>query len=72
MDTHIPPAGPNSHCHACYLEQQAAREEEKAKALAKEQEGERNGPALVAAFLVLGTIMALWFAFTWLLITAFN
>ncbi|MEU5435451.1 hypothetical protein AB0G73_19020 [Streptomyces sp. NPDC020719] len=72
MDAHIPPAGPGAHCHACYLEQQAAREEEKAKALAKEQEGERNGAALLAALLVLAAITGLWFAFMWLLITALD
>lgn len=72
MEAHIPPGGPGAHCHVCYREQQAAREQEKAKALAKEQEGERNGPALVAAFLVLGAIAGLWFTFMWLLVTAFS
>ncbi|OAR21894.1 hypothetical protein A8W25_30665 [Streptomyces sp. ERV7] len=72
MDAHIPPAGSDAHCHACYMEQKAAREMEKAKALAKEQEGERNGPALLAAFLVLAAIAGLWSTFLWLLVTAFG
>ncbi|WHM36610.1 hypothetical protein [Streptomyces sp. BPTC-684] len=65
MESHIPHAGPGAHCHECWVVQQTELTQEKAKAEAKERAGERIGPPLVAAALVLLVIGSLWLRFIW-------
>ncbi|MFD9791367.1 hypothetical protein ACFWXK_10490 [Streptomyces sp. NPDC059070] len=72
METHIPHAGPDFHCHSCWKAQKARLDEEKAKAEAKERASERIGPPLAAAALVLLAISGLWFGFVWALFHVFS